>query len=430
MTENVLLAAHMTAAGLTQCELAQRLNVHGERLTGKPANVTDRHIRNWLTGKTRWPQERLRLALEAEFGVPILDLGFVPRSSGTTSEGGTCTPASEDSVKRRTFTTATASLTAAMLPAPMAVARPRVGMRDVRELETAFGQLVAADNSDGGTIKLETRALAFAQHALERQTVGSATDRVRSHLYRLAAAFTGTALWAAVDDRRPDRAQRHLERALTLAGLSGNEDVKLRLWSHASLLAAQRPGGSSEAIAAAQVARSSPACRRDPLYASLAAARLAGVHSQSGEERIALRTLDQARAAFDRADLDLPRPAWIAFFDEAELHGLSGLITTEVGRHSEAEAQFHRALSRLRPQYRRNRTYYTVHLALAQLRQGAVDQACTTALTVLPGRDGGSLTGRIDRLFARFDRIIETKRRPASAAEWTERYTERVGRRT
>ncbi|MCM2390158.1 helix-turn-helix domain-containing protein [Streptomyces albipurpureus] len=93
MTGNIHLAAHMAAAGLKQSELAQRLNAHVEQLTGKSGNVTAQHIRNWRTGKTRWPQERLRLALKAEFGVPILDLGFVPRSSGTTSEGGEPAPA-------------------------------------------------------------------------------------------------------------------------------------------------------------------------------------------------------------------------------------------------------------------------------------------------------------------------------------------------
>ncbi|MGW6456295.1 hypothetical protein ACWF94_10275 [Streptomyces sp. NPDC055078] len=435
MTDNVHLAAHMAAAGLKQAELARRLNAHVEQLTGKPGNLTDRHIRNWLSGKTRWPQERLRRALEAEFEVTALDLGFVPRSSGI--KGGDSSahapaPApSEDPVKRRTFTNATLSLTtAAMLPVSPTVARPRVGMREVRELETAFNELVAADNSHGGTVKLETRALAFAHHALERQAVGTVTERVRSHLYLLAAAFTGTALWAAVDDHRPDRAQRHLERALTLAGLSGNEDIKLRLWSHASLLAAQRPGGVHEAIAAAQAARNSAACRRDPLYASLASARLAGVYAQAGERSTAMRILDQARAAFGRADASLPRPTWIAFYDEAELHGLSALVTARAGRHSEAEAHLHQTLARLRPQYRRNRSYYTAHLALAQLHQGDAEEACATALSVLPDSDGDSLTGRTGRLLARFDRGLTTAgRRPACAADWTARFTEREVRR-
>ncbi|MER5767322.1 hypothetical protein [Streptomyces sp. NPDC001985] len=436
MTDNVHLAAHLKAAGMKQDELARRLNDKIKGLTGTPGNLTDRHIRNWLTGKTRWPQERQRRALEAEFQVPAQELGFVPRSGA--SEGGgpssrtpSAPPSSEDSVKRRTFAAASVTLTTAtLIPGSGTSARPRAGMRDVDELETAFADLVTADNAHGGTVKLEVRALAFARHSLERQAVGSTAERVRSRLYQLAAAFTGTALWAAVDDRRPDRAQRHLERALTLAGLSGSAEIQLRLWSHASLLASQRPGGINEAIAAAQAARSSYACRRDPLYASLAAARLAGVHAQAGDAATALRSLDQARAAFDRADPAIPRPAWITFYDRAELMGLSALVMALVGRHDEAEAYFHQTLSRLKPQYQRNRGYYTSHMALTQLRQGDAEQACATALTVLPSHADDGPTGRTGRLLARFNReLTTTARRATCAAEWTARYTEREGRR-
>jgi transcriptional regulator with XRE-family HTH domain len=430
MADNVLLAAHMKAAGLKQAELAQRLNVRIEELTGKQGTLQDRHVRNWLTGRTRWPQERQRRALEAEFHVTALELGFVPRSR---TEGGepASAPASappEVPVRRRGFTIATASLTAAaLLPVPNATARPRVGMRDVDELERAFDELVAADNARGGTVKLETRALAFAHHAMERQSVGTATERVRSRLYHLAAAFTGTALWAAVDDHRPDRAQRHLERGLTLARLSGNPEVELRLWSHAALLNAQRKGGLHEAIAAAQTARNSPACRRDPLYASLALARLAGVYAQAGFSDAAMRTLDHSRSAFDRADPEESRPAWIGFFDEAELHGLAALIMERTGRHGEAEAHLHQTLSRLRPQYRRNRTYYTANLALAQLHQGDVEDACATALSVLPEGPGASVNGRTGRLLARFDRELNaTAPGAACGDDWAGLYAEWV----
>ncbi|MER7044771.1 tetratricopeptide repeat protein [Streptomyces jumonjinensis] len=437
MADNVHLAVHMEATGLKQAELAQRLNDRIEGLTGRPGNLTDRHIRNWLTGKTRWPQKRQRVALEAEFQVSALELGFVPRSGargGELSSSAIASPPSEDPVKRRTFAGATLSLTtAALVSVPNAAARPRVGMRDVNGLEAAFAELVVADNAHGGTIKLETRALAFARHALERQAIGTTTERVRSRLYYLAAAFTGTALWAAVDDFRPDRAHRHLQQALMLAGLSGNSEIQLRLWSHASLLASQQPGRIHEAIAAAQTARNASACRRDPLYASLTSARLAGVQAQAGDTiatTAALRAMDQARVAFDRADPATPRPAWIDFYDRAELHGLSALIMARVGRHSEAEAHFHQTLARLRPQYRRNRTYYTTHLALTQLRQGDVEEACATALSVLATSTGDSLTGRTGRCLARFNRELVAKARGAKCiSEWTARYTERQERR-
>ncbi|WP_031080336.1 hypothetical protein [Streptomyces sp. NRRL S-118] len=436
MTANVHLASYMEKAGLKQSELADRLNARIGELTGTQGKLQDRHVRNWLTGKTRWPQKRQRLALEAEFGVSAEELGFAPRApqKGATPDTSSSplVPATheppEDPVRRRTFTTSAASIgVAALLPAAPASARPRVGMADVDRLEQEFAKLVAKDNADGGTVKLETRALAFAHHAMERQAVGTATQRVRSRLYQLAAAFTGTALWAAVDAHQSERAQRHLERALHLARLSGNPEVELRLWGHAALLASQRRS-MHEAVAAAERARSSSACRRDALYRSLAAARLAGVTAQAGDSKVALRALDNARLAFDRADPAAARPAWIGFYDAAELEGLSALVMARIGRHGEAEAHLHRTLFALRPDYQRNRTYYTVILALSQLRQGEAEQACATALTALSEQPSDSLGGRTGRLIAQFDREVAAAAPAAQFVhEWTARYTQREG---
>ncbi|PGH46940.1 hypothetical protein CRI70_31330 [Streptomyces sp. Ru87] len=330
-------------------------------------------------------------------------------------------------MRRRSFTTAALSA-AALLPAASTAAAPRVGMGDANRLEKAFGELLAADNAHGGTISAETRALAFAHHAMELQSVGQATERVRSRLYYLAAAFTGSALWAAVDAHRPGRAQQHLDRALTLAGLSRNAEIQLRLWGHASVLATQQHR-LNDALAAARAARASSPCRRDPLFRSLATARLASSHASAGEHTAALRTLDQAATAFELAEPDQPRPSWLAFYDRAELEGLSGLVLSRIGAYEQAEAHWHRTLSRLRPEYRRNRAYYSALLALAQLRQGEAELACTTAGSVLPAHSGDSLAGRTAKLLAQFDcELTAAAGGTRCAAEWAERYTERKGR--
>ncbi|MFD7405968.1 Tat pathway signal protein [Streptomyces sp. NPDC059866] len=419
MVDNVLLAARMESAGLKQHELAEALNQRIASFTGTHGTLQDRHIRNWLTGKTRWPQARQRRALEEEFGCPVEELGFIRPKRRTTAP-----PApSEDPVRRRTFASTAAGLVAAAaLPAASASAYRRIGMSDADRLETAFTELVAADNAHGGTISLETRALAFAHHAMELQSVAAASQRVRARLYYLAAAFTGTALWAAIDDYAPDRAARHLDRAMTLAGLSGHADIMLRLWGHAAILTHQQQR-NHDALAAVQAGRASAACRRDPLYRSLAAARLAGIQAIVGERSSALRSVEHARSAFDAADPDERRPAWTGFFDAAELTGLAALTYSRLGMHDEAEACLHRTLSRLRPDFTRNAVYYRTHLALAQLRQDDVEQAYTTALSVLPAKASGSLTGRTARLLDGFTRELQAAA-PATrwTADWTEQY--------
>ncbi|MER6104365.1 Tat pathway signal protein [Streptomyces sp. NPDC001832] len=417
MTGNPHLAARIERAGLKQDELANRLNQRIEDLTGQVGKLTDRHVRNWVTGKTRWPQARQRVVLEEEFGVTAEELGFIPPAGRTRAP-------SEDPLRRRTFTTATASLAAAaLLPATPSSGSRRVGMTDADRLERNFVELVQADNESGINVKLETRALAHAQHALDLQAVGHAATRVRQRLYYLAAAFTGTALWAAVDSRETQRASGHLNQAMKLAGMAGSSEMQMRLWGHAALLSYQQRH-LPDALAAAEAGTRQHICRQDPLFRSLASARLAGIQSALGDPTPALRSLEVAEKAYARADQEGERASWMAFFDRAELDGLSALVFGRLGKHAESEAHLHRTLARLRPEYRRNRTYYGLNLALSQLAQGELEQAYATVLPHLPA-SGKRMTGRTGNLLEQFGRGL-TRTAPESriAVEWADRRAE------
>ncbi|MET8772151.1 hypothetical protein [Streptomyces sp. NPDC004658] len=402
---------------MKQAELADRLNKRLDALTGTPGKLTDRHVRNWLTGKTRWPHARQRLVLEEEFGASAEELGFIPPAARERAP-------SEDPVRRRTFTTATASLTAAaMLPEIPSNGSTRVGMSDADRLERNFAELVAADNKDGAGIRLETRALAHAQHALDLQAVGQASARVRRRLYYLAAAFTGTALWAAVESQEPKRAKGHLNTALRLAGMADSSEMQMRLWGHAALLSYQQLH-LHDALAAAEAGRRAYVCRQDALFRSLASARLAGILSAVGENSAAQRALLHAEKTYERANTAEERPAWMSFFDLAELNGLAALVMARLGRHDEAEARLHRTLSLLRPDLRRNRTYYTIHLAHAQLAQGEADQAVATALPLLPEDGEPPLSGRNKKLLQQFNRGLTQVASGASfVIEWQDRFS-------
>ncbi|WP_164494249.1 Tat pathway signal protein [Streptomyces sp. ADI97-07] len=419
MTGNPLLAARIDRAGLSQDELASRLNQRIEDLTGRVGKLTDRHVRNWVTGKTRWPHARQRVVLEAEFEVTAEELGFIPPAGRTRAPSG-------DPVRRRAFTTATASLAAAaLLPSAPSNGSRRVGMTDADRLERNFVELIQADNESGIDVKLETRALAHAQHALDLQAVGHAATRVRQRLYYLAAAFTGTALWAAVDSRETQRASGHLNRAMKLAGMAGSSEMQMRLWGHAALLSYQQHH-LPDALAAAEAGNRQHICRQDPLFRSLASARLAGIQSALGDPTLALRNLNVAEKAYERADRNEERAPWMAFFDRAELDGLSALVYGRLGKHSESEAHLHRTLARLRPEYRRNRTYYGLNLALSQLAQGELEQAYATVLPHLPPA-GKSMTGRTGSLLEQFGRgLTRTAPKSRIAVEWADRRTEGV----
>ncbi|MFJ2812074.1 Tat pathway signal protein [Streptomyces sp. NPDC087294] len=419
MTGNPHLAARLENAGMTQAALADRLNRRLGALTGCPGKLTDRHVRNWLTGKTRWPHEKQRFVLEQEFGVSAEELGFIPPATRDRVP-------SEASLRRRDFTAATASLTVAALHSKIpSSGATRVGMSDANRLERNFADLVRTDNEEGAGIGLETRALAHSQHALDLQATGQASARVRHRLYYLAAAFTGTALWAAVEAQELTRAQGHLNKAMTLAGMAGSSEMQMRLWGHAALLSYQQRH-MHDALAAAEAGRRTYVCRQDALFRSLASARLAGILSAvTGEEIAAQRCLANAEKAYECVDVTAERPTWMSFFDRAELDGLAALVMARLGRHAECEARLHRTLSLLRPDLRRNRTYYTINLALAQLAQGEPEQAVATAVPLLPEKGQTRLSGRNRKLLGQFNRgLTRMADGTGFVVEWQDRYAE------
>ncbi|MFE3020870.1 hypothetical protein [Streptomyces sp. NPDC059256] len=315
-------------------------------------------------------------------------------------------------MKRRRFIAAGTGLAAGITSA----APFTLGATDVQRLQDDLGNLLRLDDQNGGGPELERRAVALSDHAVSLQTTGRATTRIRSRLYSLAASFRALALWAAIDSRRLDQAGRHMETAVTLAGLSRDGLVQHQVWRFASSLAIQR-GNWIEATAANEAAALTSVHRRDPLYASLTNARLAVTLAKQEPAR-ARRALDRAELAFGRADLAAHRPVAMEFYTRSELDGLLGVAHLHLGEPEAAEARFHRSIAGLRPEQHRNRAYYTVHAAQAQLRQRDIEQACATAATVIPP-PWSTESGRIPHMLGGFTKQLRVTAPDASITrEW------------
>ncbi|MFD4790201.1 XRE family transcriptional regulator [Streptomyces sp. NPDC058459] len=412
MDENRRLADSLTEAGLTQVELGELVNEH-LRKRGREGTVGDRTVRNWLSGRTRWPHPRQREALEAVFDRTAEELGFVPPTSRRSPTR------TEDSVHRRNFLTA-ATGTAAVVS--LVATRPyAVGTTDVIRLRSGLDGLTALDASRGGHEALERAALTGAAEALELQK-RSASQRVRLRLYGLAAEYTAAAAWSAVDARQRDRARNHLNRALHLAGLGAAAEAEIRVWNSHAMLARQGQH-FAEAVHAAQAAQATRAARRDPLFASLAHARTAIGHAASGDRQAALRSLGYAEEALTNAAVDSRRPAWVTFYGPAELLAITSYVRDDIGDAAGAEAASHRALAALPQEFRRNRALATLQLALTQLHQRDVDQACATADQVFTLMRGNTLPGRMRSCLGDFIRDLTTLAPGSSTArEWEDRY--------
>ncbi|WP_202873145.1 helix-turn-helix transcriptional regulator [Kribbella capetownensis] len=369
MEGNQVLKARMAEIGLTQAELAEAVNADLRR-AGYGGTVSDRTVRNWLTGKTRWPHHRQRDALSAVFGCPITDLGFV-------------TPAEPAPVPRRRFIgTSAATVMVAAGASTQRAGQSRVGAGDVERLLSKFALIVASDHQYGGKLTIETQASALAGEALALQARGTASQRVRSALYSCAASFTSSAMWAAIDGRRFDTAQRHFDRAAGLATMSGDPAIQFRIWSHAGSLY-RHMARPVDALAANDVARRLPIARRDPMFASLGHARHAAILGQTGDHRAVRQAVAHAEDALGRSRPNDERPLWLnAFYDQAELENLALAGYLALGDYEVAEGHAHRSLALLRPGMRRTRSITTARLAKAQLGQGDLEEAVATAMSI------------------------------------------------
>jgi hypothetical protein len=197
--------------------------------------------------------------------------------------------------------------------------------------------------------------------------------------------------------------------------------LQFRVWNFLAVLAAQRQDWT-DAVACAQAAQATGITRRDPMYASLGHARAAIGHAAVGSRQAALRCLGHAQEALARTDPgDGARPAWLDFYGPSELHALSAIVHKHIGDHDRAEAHGHRALGAIGPRFRRNRASVTAWLAIAQLGQGEVDQACATATSVYAVMSGDPIPPRLRTLMGDFHRTLITIAPDATATrEWTD----------
>nr|WP_206326435.1 helix-turn-helix domain-containing protein [Streptomyces sp. N502] len=404
----------MQEAGFTQGELAEAVNDR-LRASGHEGTVSDRTVRNWLTGKTRWPHPRQRAALEAVFGCTAEELGFSP----PTSIRSTTEP--EQPVRRRNFVTATTGSAVAVV-APVQNSRPTsVGTSDVIRLRSGLDSLMALDASRGGHEGLERAALAGADEALDKVKL-AASQRIRQRLFSVAANYTATAAWAAIDSRGLDRAQARLDRALYLAGMAKDPVVEMRVWNSYAMLARQRDQ-YTEAVDAGYAAQATTIARRDHFYGSLAHARTALAHANVGDRQAAIRSLGYAQEAMEKAPQDEPRPSWVSFYGVAELTAITAIVRDRIGDAPESEAASHQALAAIPKHFRRNRALATTQLALAQVHQREVEQACATAASVFELMSGNPIPGRLRSLLGDFYRDLITLVPDAAVAqEWGDRY--------
>ncbi|MFF5720618.1 XRE family transcriptional regulator [Streptomyces buecherae] len=391
MERNAALAAAMDAMGIKQADLADRLDDEIRRMTGRDAQLTNRQVRRWLNGEVGWPQEVQRMALEAVLKRPAVELGFKPRAKSA---------GREDPMERRTLLNAATGAVAAI-----GLHGPRFGYSDVERFRDEYLRIVKADWAIGGSRDVENKAVELAAQIQSTLSEGSGSARARQQLYSLASDVMSCAAFAAIDARVNERARTHLNHAVALAGLSRSSESQYHVWNHYAMLAGQQRN-ATEAAAATAAMKGFRVAQRNAKYGSLAHMRNAVALTYGNFRTEALRSLSAAEKAYGRVSNTDQHAAWIDFYDESEVSGLSASVWFKLGDFARAEECFSRALDTLRPSLVRNRALYTAHLSLSQARKGEVEQACATADRALHTLNPGSGSQRTMKTLRDVRRVL------------------------
>ncbi|MFJ3142964.1 hypothetical protein ACIPJM_11020 [Streptomyces halstedii] len=273
----------------------------------------------------------------------------------------------------------------------------RLGIREVEELETTAKAFRQWDHQYGGGLRRKAvlGQLAEVSGALDEHQAPAVADR----LYRVMAQLTGTAATMAWDSGLHRRAQDYYRLALRAAHAGG--DVVFG----ANILAgmARQMLYRDRADDALQLVHLAQEAARDvigPRARAMLHTREAWAYAAQGRIVGFNRATDKAAEDLAAADADSDEPYWIAYFDEAELAGVTGgrlldLARADPRRHAAQAADTIRtALASRGPEAGRSHALDRIGLAECAFLAGDVQGAAAeTALAVRAAR--GTQSGRV-----------------------------------
>jgi hypothetical protein len=257
----------------------------------------------------------------------------------------------------------------------------RVGEAHAAQLEEAPRHLYKLDYRYGGDTLCDQASaqLQRANRLLNRGTYGEVVgQRLQVALGELGIC----AGWLAFDAGRQDQARYCYTEALAAARMANHQELEVHVLANMSMqaVALDRP---REGLRLAEAARRSARGWATPTLTSLLAVREARAWAKLKEGTHFEHSMSAARNSFDRRSKGEEKPIWIAFFDEAELAGNEGVCQLDLGKPDRATTLLEDACAGHRDAFVRNRSLYTVRLALSYLAARDVTTACQLAQDAL-----------------------------------------------
>ncbi|MFF5185348.1 sporulation protein [Streptomyces sp. NPDC000345] len=263
-------------------------------------------------------------------------------------------------------------------------AQQRVGMRDVRAIRDAAATFMQLDFKYGGGHGHRALRHYFRYEVLPLLSV-SYSAKVGTALFGAAAEVSQLLAWTAYDTGNHRLAHRYLTSTLRLSQVIDDRMFGARILgnlSHQANYLGHHAQATQLARAAVEGAKGRATPRAMANYSAMEARAL----SNAGDRIAATRAMNEAARHFEQADT-AEDPAWLAYFDEAELMGELCHCFRDLKMRREAVDQAQRAVDSTDPKYARTLGFCRMVLAQSQLLNGEVEAALTTASLAVEGGD-------------------------------------------
>ncbi|MGX1561270.1 sporulation protein [Streptomyces sp. NPDC055506] len=447
---NAQLIAVMDEAKVSNKGLAKRMRDAADQ-RGISLGTTHVSVQRWRDGSGIQPQTAAIMAdvLSSKLGhrVSPADLGFFDQSRPAASDSvgypstvpdvlsmldGLAQERAEEAVTNR-LVVADTDLSAAVLswmiarPDGIQADRPahqRVGMRDVRAIRDAAATFMQLDFKYGGGHG--HRALRhYFRHEVLPLLSASYSEKVGHALFSAAAEVSQLLAWTAYDVGNHRLAHRYLTSTLRLSQVIDDRMFGARILGNLSHQA-NYLGNHTQAIQLARAAIEGSKGRATPRamanYWAMEARALASASDRTG----ASHAMNQAERHFEQADTR-DDPAWLSYFDDAELLGEFCHCFRDLKMRQEAVAHAQRAVDSTDPQYARTLGFCRMVLAQSLLLNGDLEAAVTTASLAVDS--GNSLqSSRFQRYVTDFQAEVSAHDSHPVVGAFNERVREALAR--
>ncbi|KUM82344.1 sporulation protein, partial [Streptomyces cellostaticus] len=303
-------------------------------------------------------------------------------------------------------------------------AHQRVGMRDVRAIRDAADMFMQLDFKYGGGHGHKALRHYF-RHEVLPLLDASYSQKVGTALFSAAAEVSQLLAWTAYDTGNHHLAHRYLTSTLRLTQVIDDRMFGARILGNLSHQA-NYLGNHTQAIQLARAAVEGAKGRATPRAMANYAAMEARALSNAGDGIAASQAMRDAERHFERADT-AEDPAWLSYFDEAELMGELCHCFRDLKMRREAVEQAQRAVDSTDPKYARTLGFCRMVLAQSQLLNGELEAAVTTASLAVDGGDSLQ-SNRFQRYVTDFQNEVSVHAANPAVAAFNEKVHDALAR--